>query len=44
MFMILTPIIGFIVGDRFSYIILRSLYMQNRSEGDNNAGGDDNFD
>ena len=28
--LILTPIIFYIVGDRFSYIILKSLYMQNR--------------
>ena len=32
------PLVGYIVGDRFSYIILRSLYMQNRN-GDENADG-----
>ena len=30
--LICTPLVGYIVGDRFSYIILRSLYMQNRGE------------
>lgn len=30
--LIITPIVGYVVGDRFSYIILRSLYMQNRGE------------
>lgn len=45
MVLVLTPIVGFIVGDRFSYIILRSLYMQNRSEGGSeNDNNSDNFD
>ena len=29
---ILTPFVGYVVGDRFSYIVLRSLYMQNTSQ------------
>ena len=28
----LGPLVGYFVGDRFSYILLRSLYMQNRNE------------
>ena len=32
--LIMTPLVGFIVGDRFTYIILKSLYMQNRHESD----------
>lgn len=28
---VLTPLVGYIIGDRFSYIVLRSLYMQNRT-------------
>ena len=28
----LGPLVGYIVGDRFSYILLRSLYMKNRNE------------
>jgi len=31
---VLTPLIGYIIGDRFSYIVLRSLYMQNRTSRD----------
>lgn len=31
-FLLLTPLIAYIIGDRFSYIILRSLYMQNKGE------------
>ena len=34
--MIVTPLVGYIVGNRFSYILLRSLYMQNRSGENNN--------
>ena len=34
--MIVTPLVGYIIGDRFSYIVLKSLYMQNRSGGNNN--------
>ena len=29
--MIITPLVGYIVGDRFSYIVLKSLYMHNKS-------------
>lgn len=32
--LIMTPLVGFIVGDRFTYMILKSLYMQNRHETD----------
>ena len=39
--LIITPLIGYIVGDRFSYVILRSLYMQNR--GDIKPPSDDGF-
>lgn len=39
---VLTPLIGYIIGDRFSYIILRSLYMQNRSSAQH--GDDNEFD
>ena len=33
--MILTPLIGFIVGDRFTYEFMKSLYMMNRKKEDN---------
>ena len=32
--MVLTPLIGFIVGDRFTYEFMKSLYMMNRKERD----------
>ena len=31
-FLIMTPLVGLIVGNRFTYMILKSLYMQNRHE------------
>ena len=36
--LVVGPLVGYIVGDRFTYIILRSLYMQNRN-GDGDADG-----
>ena len=30
--MVLTPLVSYAIGDRFSYIVLRSLYMQNTSQ------------
>jgi len=30
--LVLGPVIAYIVGDRFSYVILRSMYMMNRSD------------
>ena len=30
--LIVTPFVGYVIGDRFSYIVLRSLYMQNTSQ------------
>ena len=32
--LIVTPFVGYVVGDRFSYIVLKSLYMQNRGTDD----------
>ena len=29
---VVTPFVGYVIGDRFSYIVLRSLYMQNTSQ------------
>ena len=31
LYLIVTPLVGFFMGDVFSHIILKSLYMQNRS-------------
>ena len=30
--LLITPLMGYIVGNRFSYIILRSLFMQNKGD------------
>ena len=32
--LIVTPLVGYVVGDRFSYIVLKSLYMQNKGKED----------
>ena len=40
--LLITPLMGYIVGNRFSYIILRSLFMQNKSNADEKE--DDDFD
>ena len=33
--LLITPLMGYIVGNRFTYIILRSLFMQNKTENKN---------
>ena len=38
--LILAPLVAYIVGDRFQYIMLRSMYMQNRRK----EGEGDDFD
>jgi len=42
--LLITPLMGYIVGNRFSYIILRSLFMQNKSPADEEKKNNPSFD